>query len=58
MLGIRNIYNDWKREKNKYTVICARKSLLFNNGKRGLKVIIAICLTLPWAAMTGLKIGN
>ena len=36
----------------------ARESLLFNNGKPGLKVIIAICSTLPWAAMTGLKFVN
>ena len=25
---------------------------------RGLKIIIAICLTLPWATMTGLKFVN
>ena len=38
----------------------ARKSLLFNNGKPWIKkkIIIAICLTLPWAAMTGLKFVN
>ena len=37
----------------------ARKSLLFNNGKPWIKNNnIAICSTLPWAAMTGLKFVN
>ena len=37
----------------------ARKSLLFNiTENRGSKTTIAICLMLPWVAMTGQKFAN